>query len=370
MFDNQYSNRRVLVTGHTGFKGSWLCQWLLDLGAHVIGFSLPPEPESILFQHLELEKRIDHYIGDIRDKKRINQVVLATKPEIIFHLAAQPLVRRSYREPSITWETNVIGSLNLFEAIKAATSVSVCVVITTDKCYENLEWDRGYRESDRLGGHDPYSASKAACEILSTSYRKSFFNSTSSPILNTVRAGNVIGGGDRSEDRLVVDFIKSIRSGTPLILRNPTAVRPWQHVLEPLSGYLWLAISLLKKKQNNLAYSWNFGPEPDSCISVRDLANLLVKAWGSGSIQEQPDVDRLHESGLLRLDCSLAKQYLGWRGVWSPEIAIRKIVEWELQSTSNEKMKDITSKQIIAYHKSAMEQNISWSNEMGIVHER
>ncbi|MEA1938279.1 MAG: CDP-glucose 4,6-dehydratase, partial [Pseudomonadota bacterium] len=271
-----YDKRRVLVTGHTGFKGSWLALWLARMGANVTGLSLPPETTP---NHWDLLKPdIADIRGDIRDSVAVANAVQTAGPEIVFHLAAQPLVRRSYRDPLETWATNVMGTANLLEACRKSDSVRAIVVITTDKCYENMEWIWGYRENDRLGGHDPYSASKAGVELVASSYRKSFFSGKNAPLLATARAGNVVGGGDWSEDRLIPDLVRAIWSKTPLVIRSPYATRPWQHVLEPLSGYLMLGKKLLEGDRR-FADAWNFGPDDTGNQTVETVLTRLRKNW-------------------------------------------------------------------------------------------
>lgn len=320
-----WGGRRVLVTGHTGFKGSWLCQWLLDEGAEVAGFSLPPATTPALFTELGLASRLRHAEGDIRDPRAIGSCLLGFAPEVVLHLAAQPLVRRSYREPALTWATNVQGTVNLLEAVRACPAVRACVVVTSDKCYENREWVWGYREDEAMGGHDPYSASKGAAELAVASWRRSYPGLAPTA---TGRAGNVIGGGDWSEDRIVTDFIASMRAGTALRLRNPAAIRPWQHVLEPLAGYLALAERLLGGEGRAAAGGWNFGPEASGVATVGDLARELVAAWGGGTIESAAEANAPHEAGTLRLDCSKAVARLGWRPVWGMREAARLTAGW------------------------------------------
>jgi CDP-glucose 4,6-dehydratase len=324
LFGGQYGGRRVLLTGHTGFKGSWLALWLARMGAKVTGVALPPETSPNHWELLGMD--IDGHHADIRDAKALRGIVEAAQPEIVFHLAAQALVRRSYREPLQTWETNVMGTANLLEACRHVKSVSAIVVVTSDKCYENKEWSRGYREDDRLGGHDPYSASKAAAELVAASYRKAFFHETNSPLLATARAGNVIGGGDWSEDRLIPDIVRAVAAGKILEVRSPEATRPWQHVLESLSGYLLLGQKLLEGKAE-FAEGWNFGPDETDNRKVADVLHALAALWPAFKWRTV-DVERPHEAGLLYLDSGKAHGKLGWQPVWSLSEALGATANW------------------------------------------
>lgn len=318
LFNNFYSGKRVLVTGHTGFKGSWLSIWLNELGAKVIGVAKDPYSERDNYVLSEIGKKIKADLRlDIRDGKDIAQVFDEYHPEIVFHLAAQPLVRLSYDIPVETYETNVMGTINIMEAIRLTDSVKVGVMITTDKCYENKECMRGYKEDDPLGGFDPYSSSKGACEIAIQSWRRSFFNpdeyGTKHHVsLASARAGNVIGGGDWAKDRIVPDCIRALESGEPILIRNPKSVRPWEHVLEPLSAYLLLGKKMWK---NPTAYceGWNFGPEHESVLSVWELATAILKSYGFGELKDVSDSKALHEANLLMLDITKAKTRLGWK---------------------------------------------------------
>lgn len=318
LFNNFYSGKRVLVTGHTGFKGSWLSIWLNELGAEVIGVAKDTYSERDNYVLSEIGKKIKADLRlDIRDGKDIAQVFDEYHPEIVFHLAAQPLVRLSYDIPVETYETNVMGTINIMEAIRLTDSVKVGVMITTDKCYENKECMRGYKEDDPLGGFDPYSSSKGACEIAIQSWRRSFFNpdeyGTKHHVsLASARAGNVIGGGDWAKDRIVPDCIRALESGEPILIRNPKSVRPWEHVLEPLSAYLLLGKKMWK---NPTAYceGWNFGPEHESVLSVWELATAILKSYGFGELKDVSDSKALHEANLLMLDITKAKTRLGWK---------------------------------------------------------
>ncbi|TYQ12806.1 UNVERIFIED_CONTAM: CDP-glucose 4,6-dehydratase [Acetivibrio alkalicellulosi] len=331
LFKGAFKNKTVLVTGHTGFKGSWLSIWLNEMGANVIGYSLSPYTDKDNFVLANLDDKMESIYGDIRDFEKLNQAFNYYKPEIVFHLAAQPLVRYSYQLPRETYEQNIMGTVNILECVRNSSYVKACVLITTDKCYENKEWVWGYRETDRLGGFDPYSSSKAACEIVASAYRNSFFsnaNGNKSGIA-TVRAGNVIGGGDWSTDRIIPDCIKALENNMPIKVRNPKATRPWQHVLEPLSGYLLLASKILSKK-DNYSDGWNFGPDHHSIVKVKEVVEIVLKCWGTGSWEDMSkgSSTSLHEANLLSLDCSKAKSILGWHPHLTLEEALQMTVDW------------------------------------------
>jgi len=324
LFSQTYSNRRVLITGHTGFKGSWLALWLTELQAVVTGLALAPATQPNHWDLLDLQ--IQDIRGDIRDTSTVRQAFDASRPEIVFHLAAQPLVRRSYREPLETWSTNVMGTANVLEACRQSESVKAVVVITTDKCYKNQEQLWGYRETEPLGGHDPYSASKAAAELVAASYRQSFFCGSGSALLATARAGNVIGGGDWSEDRLIPDAARAVAANQSLEIRSPQATRPWQHVLECLAGYLQLGKHLLQGKLES-ADAWNFGPGPDGNRTVASVLQTMQTHWPELN-WHQTSVTQPHETTLLQLDSTRAHRLLGWHPVWTIDQGLEKTAEW------------------------------------------
>ncbi|WP_294130163.1 CDP-glucose 4,6-dehydratase [uncultured Clostridium sp.] len=362
-FNNIYEGKKVFLTGHTGFKGGWLSLFLKKLGAEVLGYSLEPNTEPSFFRICEIEKEIKSVIGDIRDLDYLSQVMNNFNPDIIFHLAAQPLVRISYKEPKMTYETNVIGTLNVYEAARKCKSVKSIVTITTDKCYENKEWSYGYRESDPMGGYDPYSSSKGCVELLTASYRNSFFNDLGVKVA-TARAGNVIGGGDWAEDRLIPDFVRATAEGKLLLIRNPFATRPWQFVLEPLTGYLWLGALLLEGK-SEYACGWNFGPNDTDILSVKELLDLSISNWGKGNYEIDKSVQP-HEANLLKLDISNAKSKLKWRPVYDVETAVSKTISWYEEFYRNYfevtsiDMKQLTIKQIEEYISVAKHKKILW----------
>lgn len=320
-----WAGKRVLVTGHTGFKGAWLCDWLLSLGADVSGFALPPEAHQRLFGDLGLPGRMDHATGDIRDAAALSARVSRVRPDVVFHLAAQPLVLASYDDPVGTWATNVMGSAHLMQALRALDAPCAVVMVTTDKVYENREWVHPYREDDRLGGHDPYSASKAAMEIAVASWRRSFFQGH--PVrMATARAGNVIGGGDWAENRIVPDIVRALAEGKPVAVRNPRAVRPFQHVLEPLSGYLRLAERLATAPEG-LGEAYNFGPEPADLMNVRALVEAALTHW-PGRWEDASDPAARHEAGLLSLGIEAARHDLGYVPRWNSARAVEATLTW------------------------------------------
>lgn len=321
-----YRNKTILVTGHTGFKGSWLCIWLSLLGARVIGFSLPAWKNERLFRSAALSGRLVDERGDVADLGRVREVFSRYRPRIVFHLAAQPLVRDSYRDPIATFRTNVTGTANVLECIRRSPAAISGVMITTDKCYKNKERRSGYRETDELGGHDPYSMSKAAAELVIDSYRRSFFAGTGR-LVASARAGNNLGGGDYSADRLIPDCIRALEAGRPIAVRNPASTRPWQHVLEPLYGYLLLGARLMHGEED-FAEAWNFGPERSAIVPVSRVADLVIKSWGSGRWIDVHRPGDLHEAKLLSLVIAKAKRRLGWKPKWDMRKAVRMTVEW------------------------------------------
>lgn len=323
-FGDRYRGKRVLLTGHTGFKGSWLALWLKSLGAEVSGLALDPASSPSHWDLLGLD--VADYRVDVRDTEAVSSVVREARPDMVFHLAAQPLVRRSYRDPVETWSTNVVGTVNVLEACRQIEELKAIVVVTTDKCYENREWVWGYRENDPLGGHDPYSASKAATELVVGSYRMAFFHRPGSPLLASARAGNVIGGGDWSEDRLIPDLVRAVSSGVGLEIRSPAATRPWQHVLESLSGYLRLGQMLLEGR-SEFAEAWNFGPDAEGNRSVGEVLAALQQQWPAlqWQVTDQPQP---HEATLLHLDSAKARQRLAWKPVWHLEEGLQATADW------------------------------------------
>ena len=325
-----WEGKRVLVTGHTGFKGSWLSLWLTELGATVHGLALPPDTTPALFNQLDLAASVDHFVGDIRNAELVADRVWRVQPDVVFHLAAQPLVRRSYSEPALTWETNVMGTVHVLEALRSLDNLCAVVVVTTDKVYENREWLHAYRETDRLGGHDPYSSSKSAAELAVASWRSSFFTDSSGIRVATARAGNVIGGGDWAADRIVPDLVRALSAGEPVQVRNPGSVRPWQHVLEPLSGYLLLAEKLYLSDSVLLQDAFNFGPGFDGFRSVGDLVTECLR-WWPGEWEASGAVGGPHEAGLLALATEKAHSLLGWQPRWSFAEGVKQTMAWYLQ---------------------------------------
>lgn len=323
-----YRDKTVLVTGHSGFKGGWLASWLKILGARVIGFSLPPESDRpSLFKAANISQNMVSVFGDIRDFASVLGVFQSHTPEIVFHMAAQPLVRRSYREPVQTFATNVMGSVHVLEAVRNTPSVRVVVNITSDKCYENRERALGYREDEPMGGRDPYSSSKGCAELITAAYRRSFFAQEGRVALASTRSGNVVGGGDWSEDRLVPDILRALSEHAPVSIRNPEAIRPWQHVLEPLSGYLLLGERLWRHGRE-FAEAWNFGPLEEDMISVRELATKFIELWGGGRLEIEHAKHGFHEAHFLRLDCTKARNRLGWQPTLRLEQALEMTIEW------------------------------------------
>jgi CDP-glucose 4,6-dehydratase len=339
-----WRGRRVFLTGHTGFKGSWLSLWLSEMGAQVTGFALSADRQS-LFRQAGVARHVRHVEGDIRDVVALEEAIAVADPEVVFHLAAQPLVRLSYDEPRETWSTNVQGTVNVLDACRRLASLRGIVAVTSDKCYENREWVWPYRESDPMGGHDPYSASKGAAELVVASYRRSFFEL--GPLLASVRAGNVIGGGDWARDRLVPDIVRSLLDEKAVRIRSPHAIRPWQHVLEALGGYILIAQHMLSGNRR-MAEAWNFGPAEHDVKSVAWIVSRMIESWGAGSV-EADDAPKPHEASLLSLDCSKARCALGWNPALDVGQAIDWIVDWHKNVSANGDAFAMCRRQIAAY---------------------
>lgn len=349
MFESIYKNKTVLITGHTGFKGSWLCIWLKELGANVIGYALEPYTKRDNFIVTGLKDKITHIIGDIRNYKKLREVFSKYQPEFVFHLAAQAIVRESYTNPKETYDVNIGGTVNVLECCRLFDSVKIIINITSDKCYENREWIWGYRENDTLGGYDPYSSSKGCSELVTSAYRNSFFNHNDSDkhhkSISTVRAGNVIGGGDWQKDRIVPDCIRALENNKLIQLRNPNAIRPWQHVLEPISGYLLLAAKMLREPKK-FCNAWNFGPNYDSIFTVREIVEMIINEWGCGKWINNSNEKESHEARLLALDINKARTLLKWQPTIGIKECINITVEWYKEFFKNQNMYDVCLKQI------------------------
>jgi len=330
-----YKNKKIFVTGHTGFKGAWLCRILVQADAEVTGYALEPPTKPALYNQIKTEKDIHSIISDIRNRDALAEAIQESKPDIVFHLAAQPIVRLSYREPVLTYETNVMGTVNILEAVRHTPSIKSFVNVTTDKVYENKEWHWGYRENESLCGFDPYSNSKSCSELITYSYRNSFFGDKCAPAISTARSGNVIGGGDYSDDRIIPDCVRAVAAGKDIIVRNPGSVRPYQHVLDCLSGYLLLAEKQYTDK--NIEGNYNFGPDDESCISTGALAELFCKAWGGNINWTTQENNGPHEANFLKLDCSKAKAVLGWKPRWDIKTAVEKTVEFAKTQIDDER---------------------------------
>lgn len=343
-----WNGKKVFLTGHTGFKGSWLSLWLQSMGAVVKGYALAPPTHPSLFEVAEVAKNMASEIGDIRDLEQVKKSMLDFNPDILIHMAAQPLVRLSYLNPVDTYTTNVIGTVNVLEAARICPNLKAIVSVTTDKCYENREWAWGYRENEAMGGHDPYSSSKGCAELVTAAYRNSFFNTKDAAALATARAGNVIGGGDWAEDRLIPDILKAFEQSEPVTVRNPLSTRPWQHVLEPLSGYLVLAEELYNNG-DKFAEAWNFGPKDEDCKPVNWILDKMVADWGEGSSWELDTNNNPHEAGFLKLDCSKAKQKLNWEPKWNLTQTLHSIVKWHKSWKNKEDMKQKCLQEITSY---------------------
>jgi len=361
LFEGIYKDKKVLLTGHTGFKGTWMALWLEQMGAKVYGFSLENKDEN---NHLNLlNLGIEQKINDIRNADVLQKYFEEVQPEIVFHLAAQALVRQSYEDPVETFSTNVMGTLNVYEACRKTPSVKAIVNVTSDKCYENKEWEWGYRENEPMGGYDPYSASKGCSELLTSSYRNSYFNTKyfddkHQVLLASGRAGNVIGGGDWSEDRLIPDIVKATAINEAVLIRNPKATRPWQHVLEPLSGYLTLGWKLLKKDVS-VAEGWNFGPDNHSNLQVGDIVRLSHQYWNNIQIEISKNTDEHHEANLLMLDCSKANKLLKWEAVWGIDKTIDKTINWYKEYYESSKVLSLSD--LTEYVSDAKAVNILWA---------
>lgn len=361
MFSTFWQNKRVFVTGHTGFKGSWLCLWLKELGAIVQGYSLSIPTEPSLYVEAQLDKAISSRLADIRDTESLRLSMQQFQPEIVFHLAAQALVRLSYESPLETYSTNVMGTASLFEAIRTVPSVRAVINVTSDKCYENNEWYWGYRETDGMGGFDPYSSSKGCAELVTSAYRRSFFHpehyEKHQCAIASARAGNVIGGGDWAVDRLIPDILRACAREEKIVIRNPAAVRPWQHVLEPLSGYLKLAEHLY---QYGCAFDggWNFGPKENNAQPVKTLVEYIAKNWDNHVAYEIDGSSQPHEAGFLKLDCSKARQQLNWQAIWDLEQTLERTINWHQAWLQQMNMYEYSRKEIIDYMNSVTDFNL------------
>ena len=351
--ENTYKGKKVFLTGHTGFKGAWMLKTLSLLGAEIKGYALAPQTPNDLFHLIDGEKLCQSVIADLRDKKRLESEIVAFQPDFIFHLAAQPLVRLSYQIPAETFEVNVIGTANVLDGVKQLQKKCSVVLITTDKVYHNNEWIYPYRENDRLGGYDPYSASKACAELLIDSYRNSFFNINNFDKhlkgIAVARAGNVIGGGDWSKDRLIPDIVRSLMANKPVVIRNPNAVRPWQHVLEPVVGYLSLGMHL-EKQPIAFAQAYNFGPQSEDALSVEEMLQLAIASWGSGEYQIEQEVNQPHEAGLVKLDISKVKSELKWTPKMNAKETVKFTLDWYKNFKDDIlKINDFATNQILSF---------------------
>lgn len=344
-----WRGRRVFLTGHTGFKGGWLTLWLRSLGAEVCGYSLAPSTDPDLFEVARIGEACASIIGDILDLAAFERAFRDFQPDIVLHLAAQPLVRRSYQDPLETWSTNVMGTAHVLDLVRRTPSVRAALIVTTDKCYENLEQDAPYRETDRLGGRDPYSSSKACAELVTRSFWWSYFSTVGSPAIASARAGNVVGGGDWSPDRLVPDLMQAFAAGRPAILRNPDAVRPWQHVLEPCCGYL-LAVEHICRTRAESPPAWNFGPDTDGNVAVGEIAAGLAAAWGGDARHEvRRDPYAVHEATLLMLDHTKARTELGWQPRWTLAATLAKTADWYRAHSAGQDMRAVSEQQLADY---------------------
>jgi CDP-glucose 4,6-dehydratase len=345
-----WKGKKVYLTGHTGFKGSWLSLWLQNMGALVKGYSLDVNTNPALFIKANVAAGMDSEIGDIRDLEKLTKSMVSFSPDILIHMAAQPLVRLSYQEPVGTYTTNVIGTVNVLEAARKCQNLKAIISVTTDKCYENKEWEWGYRENEAMGGHDPYSSSKGCAELVTSAYRRSFFSSIGTASLASARAGNVVGGGDWAEDRLIPDILKSFEKSEPVAIRNPLSTRPWQHVLEPLSGYLVLAQELFLNG-DEFAEGWNFGPKDEDCKPVSWILDKMVSNWGNNASWSLDKNNNPHEAGFLKLDCSKSANRLKWQPKWNLEETLEMIVNWHKNFLMDNDIKKECLKQINKYIK-------------------
>ncbi len=351
MFNNIFSGKKVLVTGHTGFKGPWLAQWLLQLGADVVGYALKPAYKGSLYEVLNLKSHMHNINADVRDAEKLKKVIAKEKPTFIFHLAAQALVREAYRDPLFNFETNLLGSVYLLDAIRHCPEVETLVFITSDKCYRNVEWEWGYRENDTLGGRDPYSASKACAENIFYSYYHSFLADIDHLRVSTARAGNVIGGGDWAKDRIIPDCMRALTHNKPIEIRNPNSTRPWQHVLEPIGAYLQLAYKLHTEPEIKRPISYNFGPNLSANKTVGTMVKNVIEQWGSGEFVFQQEEKAVHEDMLLQLNCNRAFHYLNWQPIWQFDDCIQQTVQWYKHQHEGQDIKGFTEKQISEYMK-------------------
>ena len=345
-----WNGKKVYLTGHTGFKGSWLSLWLQSMGVIVKGYSLDVNTKPALFLEAKVAKGMESEIGDIRNLERLTESMVSFSPDILIHMAAQPLVRLSYQEPVDTYTTNVIGTVNVLEAARKCSNLKAIISVTTDKCYENKEWEWGYRENEPIGGHDPYSSSKGCAELVTSAYRRSFFSSDDTASIASARAGNVIGGGDWSEDRLIPDILRAFEKSEPVVIRNPLSTRPWQHVLEPLSGYLVLAQELFLNG-DDFAEAWNFGPIDEDCKPVSWILDKMVTYWSNNASWSLDKNNNPHEAGFLKLDCSKASNRLKWNPKWNLQLTLKSIVDWHQLYSNGGDLKKQCLKEINTYSK-------------------
>lgn len=345
-----WEGKKVYLTGHTGFKGSWLSLWLQYMGAIVKGYALEPNTSPALFNEARVSERMESEIGDIKNLEQLSESIKSFSPDVLIHMAAQPLVRLSYVEPVETYATNVMGTVNVLESARFCQNLKAIVSVTTDKCYENKEWEWGYRENEPMGGHDPYSSSKGCAELVTSAYRRSFFNTEESASLASARAGNVIGGGDWADDRLIPDILRAFEKSESVVVRNPLSTRPWQHVLEPLSGYLVLAQELYENG-DKFAGGWNFGPKDEGCKSVEWILNKMVKNWGEGANWKLDEKTNPHEAGFLKLDCSKAANRLKWKPKWELEETLELIINWHQNFMKGNDVKEECLKEIKKYNR-------------------